>query len=153
MRLTVWFHFSPNIGESNLFLRAEKRKESLELSSCSNPFDPDVLHLAISSSVKRTSIQARATVDISFPMSTITATFRCCSLVGPWLRVEDCKGTFWSILSKGCLVGAKSGGQRGDSSLWLWLRVGWTGDSMGFAEAAFWEAFPRGRLHVFYYSW
>ena len=94
-------------------------------------------------------MKKRATVDISFPMLTITATFRRCSSVGPWPHVEDGKETFSSILSKGCLVGAKRGGQRGDSSSWLWLRVGWTGDSMKFAEAAFWEAFPRVRLHMF----
>ena len=45
-------------GESNCLCKTDTRKPNFPLSNCWKPLVPDVLHLAISSSVKKTSTEA-----------------------------------------------------------------------------------------------
>ena len=69
-----------------LLCKTDTRKPNFPLSNRWKSLVPDVLHLAISSSVKRTSTEARAAVDISVPFVTILVTLVRCASVGPWLR-------------------------------------------------------------------
>ena len=70
----------------NFLCKTDTRKPNFPLSNRWKSLVPDVLHLAISSSVKRTSTEARAAVDISVPFVTILVTLVRCASVGPWLR-------------------------------------------------------------------
>ena len=92
MRAAIWFYCSLKNGESNFFCKMDRRKPNSPLSNRWKPLVPDVLHLAISSSVKRTSTEARAAVHISVPFATIVVTsVRCASV---WLWLCDTNG--WS---------------------------------------------------------
>ena len=86
MRAAIWFHCSLKNGQSNFLCKTDTRKPNFPLSNRWKSLVPDVLHLAISSSVKRTSTEARAAVDISVPFVTILVTLVRCASVGPWLR-------------------------------------------------------------------
>ena len=86
MRAAIWFHCSLKNGQSNLLCKTDTRKPNFPLSNRWKSLVPDVLHLAISSSVKRTSTEARAAVDISVSFVTILVTLVRCASVGPWLR-------------------------------------------------------------------
>ena len=86
MRAAIWFHCSLKNGESNFLYKTDTRKPSFPLSNRWKSLVPDVLHLAISSSVKRTSTEARAAVDISVPFVTIGVSLVRCASVGPCLR-------------------------------------------------------------------
>ena len=74
MRAAIWFHCSLKHSESNFLFKTYTRKPDFPLSNCWKSLVPDVLHLAISSSVKRTLTEARAAVNISVPFATITVT-------------------------------------------------------------------------------
>lgn len=123
MRTAIWFNFSLKHVKSNFLCKTDTRKPNFALSNCWKPLVPDVLHLAISSSVKRTSTQARVAVDMSVPVGTIEVTLARCSSVGPWLL--DTNGmTFWSTGCRGGLGRATWGGNTGDRfSLWIWRNV------------------------------
>ena len=58
MRAAIWFHCSLKHGESNFLCKTDTRKPNFPLSNCWKPLVPDVWHLAISSSGKRTSKEA-----------------------------------------------------------------------------------------------
>ena len=74
MRAAIWFHCSLKNGESNFLCKTDARNPNFPLSNRWKPLVPDVLHVAISSSVKRTSTKARAAVHISVPFATIVVT-------------------------------------------------------------------------------
>ena len=74
MRAAIWFHCSLKNGESNFLCKTDARNPNFPLSNRWKPLVPDVLHLAISSSVKRTSTKGRAAVHISVPFATIVVT-------------------------------------------------------------------------------
>ena len=71
MRAAIWFHCSLKHSESNFLCKTDTRKPDFPLSNCWKSLVPDALHLAISSSVKRTSTEARAAVNISVPFATM----------------------------------------------------------------------------------
>ena len=73
----MWFHCSLKNGH---------KRPNFPLSNWWKPLVTDVLHLAISSSVKRTSTEARAAVDKSVPLATIVVALVRCSSFGVWLR-------------------------------------------------------------------
>ena len=104
MRAAIWFHCSLKHSESNFLCKTDTRKPDFPLSNCWKSLVPDVLHLAISSSVKRTSTEARAAVNISVPFATIAVTLVRCWFVGPWLP-DTIEETFWSKGCKGGLDG------------------------------------------------
>ena len=133
MRAAIWFHCSLKHSESNFLYKTDTRKPDFPLSNCWKSLVPDVLHLAISSSVKRTSTEARAAVNISVPFATIAVTLVRCWFVGPWLP-DTIEETFWSKGCKGGLDGTIGEESTSDRfSLWPWQSVLRTGrwDSVG----------------------
>ena len=142
MRAAIWFHCSLKHSESNFLFKTDTRKPDFPLSNCWKSLVPDVLHLAISSSVKRTSTEARAAVNISVPFATIAVTLVRCWFVGPWLP-DNIRETFWSKGCRGGLHGTIGEESTSDRfSLWLWQSVLRTGrwNSVGYLlnVAVFW---------------
>ena len=142
LRAAIWFHCSLKHSESNFLYKTDTRKPDFPLSNCWKSLVPDVLHLAISSSVKRTSTEARAAVNISVPFATIAVTLVRCWFVGPWLP-DTIRETFWSKGCRGGLHGTIGEESTSDRfSLWLWQSVLRTGrwNSVGYLlnVAVFW---------------
>ena len=146
MHTATWFHCSLKHGESNFLRKTDTRKPNFVLSNCWKPLVPDVLHLAISSSVNSTSTQARGVVDMSVPVATIAVTLVHCSSVGLWLL--DTNGvTFWSTGCRGGLDGAIWGGNTGDRfSLLIWRNILRAGCWGSLGSAVSWEVWTVGLL-------